>query len=145
MKFDILAQINNKIPKRSKICLISGMIIGWLTHFYMLSHKLVNWDDMNSLDEFGSGDYLGRWFLKFIHPLGSNADQKYNWSNFSACFDGYISKCCEYDDLYVYGTYVWNCYFHGVSCSVSFAEIQVRVVALWCAFDLCTWHIPKLY
>lgn len=71
MKFDILAQINKKIPKHTKICFVSGMIIGWLTHFYMLSHKLVNWDDMNSLDEFGSGDYLGRWFLKFIHPLGS--------------------------------------------------------------------------
>ncbi|MDE7479382.1 MAG: glucosyltransferase domain-containing protein [Lachnospiraceae bacterium] len=50
---------------------MSGIMIGWLTHFYMLSHKLTNWDDINSLSSFGSGDYLGRWFLKFIHPLGS--------------------------------------------------------------------------
>jgi hypothetical protein len=71
MKFDLLAQLNNKIPKRTKICFISGIIIGWLTHFYMFSHKLVNWDDINSFNSFGSGDYLGRWFLKYIHPLGS--------------------------------------------------------------------------
>ena len=71
MKFDLLAQLNNKIPKRTKICFISGIIIGWLTHFYMFSHKLVNWDDINSFNSFGSGDYLGRWFLKYIHPWGS--------------------------------------------------------------------------
>lgn len=70
MKFDLLAQLNNKIPKRTKICFISGIIIGWLTHFYMFSHKLVNWDDINSFNSFGSGDYLGRWFLKYIHPWG---------------------------------------------------------------------------
>lgn len=70
MKFDILAQVNKKIPKHTRICFLSGMIIGWLTHFYMLSHKLVNWDDANNLDTYGSGDYLGRWFLKYIHPLG---------------------------------------------------------------------------
>jgi hypothetical protein len=37
----------------------------------MLSHKLVNWDDANNLSAFGSSDYLGRWFLKYIHGLGS--------------------------------------------------------------------------
>lgn len=71
MKFDILSQINEKIPKHTRICFITGIIVGWLTHFYMLTHKLPNWDDMNSLSSFGSGDYLGRWFLKYIHPLGS--------------------------------------------------------------------------
>lgn len=70
MNFDILAQWNRKMPKHTKICLLSGLLVGWLTHFYMFTHKLPNWDDLNSIDEFGSGDYLGRWFLKFIHPLG---------------------------------------------------------------------------
>lgn len=71
MKFDILAQINKRIPKHTKLCFLSGMIIGLVTHFYMLTNKFTNWDDINSLSTFGSGDFIGRWFLKYIHPLGS--------------------------------------------------------------------------
>lgn len=71
LKFDLFAQLYKKIPKHIKLCLASGIIIGLLTHFYMLSHKLTNWDDINSLSSIGSGDYLGRWFLKYIHGLGS--------------------------------------------------------------------------
>lgn len=70
MKFDILKQLNKKIPGHTKICFCSGMLIGWLTHFYMLTNKFLNWDDANNMDTYGSGDYLGRWFLKVIHPLG---------------------------------------------------------------------------
>lgn len=70
MRFDIVAALNKKIPNHTRICLITGLIVGWLTHFYMLSHKLVNWDDANNMSAYGSGDYLGRWFLKYIHPLG---------------------------------------------------------------------------
>ena len=70
MKFDLLAVWNKKIPKHTKICLLTGLIAGWITHFYMLTHKLVNWDDANNMSAYGSGDYLGRWFLKYIHPLG---------------------------------------------------------------------------
>ena len=70
MKFDILEQINGKISSNTKICFTSGIITGCLTHFYMLSNKLLNWDDANNLASFGSGDYLGRWLLKYIHPLG---------------------------------------------------------------------------
>lgn len=71
MKFDLLMQLNKKIPRHIKICFITGIVIGMLTHFYMLTHKLTNWDDINSLSSFGSGDYLGRWFLKYIYGLGS--------------------------------------------------------------------------
>lgn len=70
MKFDLFAQGFKKMHKHTKICLISGIVIGWLTHFYMLTNKFCNWDDMNNVDKFGSGDYLGRWFLKYVHPLG---------------------------------------------------------------------------
>lgn len=71
MDFDILNWWNKKIPKYTKTCLISGLLIGWITHFYMFTHKLPNWDDLNNIDAPGSEDYLGRWFLKYIHPLGS--------------------------------------------------------------------------
>lgn len=70
MKFDLLSVLNKKIPRRTKICFLTGVIMGWITHFYMLTHKLVNWDDANNMSAYGSGDYLGRWFLKYIHPLG---------------------------------------------------------------------------
>jgi hypothetical protein len=71
MELDLLEQLNRKIPKHIKLCLVSGIIIGCLTHFYMLTHKLVNWDDANNLSAPGSTDYLGRWFLRYIHGLGS--------------------------------------------------------------------------
>jgi hypothetical protein len=71
MEFDILKVINNKVPVHTKTCFITGIVVGWITHFYMLSHKLMNWDDANNLNTYGSGDYLGRWFLKYIHQLGS--------------------------------------------------------------------------
>ncbi len=70
MGFDLLTQLNKKIPGHTKVCFVSGIIIGWITHFYMLTHKFLNWDDANNMTTFGSGDYLGRWFLKVIHPLG---------------------------------------------------------------------------
>jgi hypothetical protein len=71
MELDLLEQLNKKIPRHTKICFSSGIIVGLLTHFYMLTHKLVNWDDANNLSAPGSMDYLGRWFLKYIHDLGS--------------------------------------------------------------------------
>lgn len=70
MDFDIIKWLNNKMPKHTGICLMSGLIVGWLTHFYMFTHKLPNWDDLNNIGAYGSGDYLGRWFLKYIHELG---------------------------------------------------------------------------
>lgn len=71
MKFDIFALLNKKILRHTRVCFVTGLIAGFITHFYMLTHKLLNWDDANNLSAYGSGDYLGRWFLKYIHPLGS--------------------------------------------------------------------------
>lgn len=71
MDFDLLNQIRTKMPRHIKLCISSGLIVGLLTHFYMLTHKLPNWDDINAINMYGSGDYLGRWFLKYIHPIGT--------------------------------------------------------------------------
>lgn len=71
MDFDLLNQIKTKMPQHIKICISSGLIVGLITHFYMLTHKLPNWDDLNSINMYGSGDYLGRWFLKYIHSIGT--------------------------------------------------------------------------
>lgn len=70
MGYDIFEQLKNKIPKHTVTCFVMGILVGIITHFYMFTHKLPNWDDANNIDTFGSGDYLGRWFLKCIHPLG---------------------------------------------------------------------------
>lgn len=61
-RFDLLTQLYKKIPKHTRVCFIAGVITGWLTHFYMLTGKFLNWDDANNMDTYGSGDYLGRWF-----------------------------------------------------------------------------------
>ena len=71
MKYDVLAQLYQRIPRHIRQCFVSGMVTGLVTHFYMLANKLTNWDDINNLNRPGSGDYLGRWFLKYIHKLGS--------------------------------------------------------------------------
>ncbi|MEZ3463291.1 MAG: glucosyltransferase domain-containing protein [Lachnospiraceae bacterium] len=70
MNFDLMARLYKKVPRYTRLCFAVAMIAGWLTHFYMLTNKFLNWDDANNMDSFGSGDYLGRWFLKYIHPLG---------------------------------------------------------------------------
>lgn len=70
MNFDLMARLYKKVPRYTRLCFAVAMIAGWLTHFYMLTNKFLNWDDANNMDTFGSGDYLGRWFLKYIHPLG---------------------------------------------------------------------------
>lgn len=56
--------------KRIRFCFISGIIAGLLTHFYMLTHKLPNWDDINNFASWGQGRDVGRWFLQYIDPLG---------------------------------------------------------------------------
>lgn len=71
MKFDLINNIKNRIQKHNKLCFFMALLVGWVTHFYMLTHKLPNWDDMNNMWQPGSTDYLGRWMLKYIHPLGS--------------------------------------------------------------------------
>ena len=71
LKFDLVSKLGRKIPQNYKICMVTGIIVGWFTHFYMLTHKLPNWDDATNLSQYGSGDYLGRWFLRCIHRWGT--------------------------------------------------------------------------
>ncbi len=70
MESDVLYSVFGKIKKTSWICFFSGIVFGWITHFYMLTHKLPNWDDIMCIDNFGSGAQLGRWFLKYIYQFG---------------------------------------------------------------------------
>jgi len=69
MNMDILRDWKNKISKNEWLCFLSTVIAGFIIHFYMLTHKLPNWDDLNNLRGFGSGAEYGRWLLEFIRPL----------------------------------------------------------------------------
>lgn len=66
---DIIRSLYHKVPKHVWICFVSGIIFGVITHLYMLTNKLPNWDDINNLYGFGSGADYGRWFLQYVRPL----------------------------------------------------------------------------
>lgn len=70
--FDIFGTLKEKIESQYVICIVSGVVCGIITHLYMLTHKLPNWDDVNNVNGEGSGAFLGRWFLKYIHPIGGS-------------------------------------------------------------------------
>lgn len=44
---DTLKEILLKIPFHIRCCLVSGILWGIITHAYMLTNKLPNWDDIN--------------------------------------------------------------------------------------------------
>lgn len=72
---DIVKDVFAKVPTRLRICFLSSLISGFITHFIMLTHKLPNWDDLGNYNYFGVGGEFGRWFLRFLHPVGGT------WSN----------------------------------------------------------------
>ena len=49
------------------VSLGTGVFTGIITHLYMLTNKLPNWDDLNNLYGYGAGDINGRWMLKYLH------------------------------------------------------------------------------
>ena len=169
MRFDLLAQLKKSIPKHTMICFVSAVIVGWLTHFYMLSHKLLNWDDANSMGTYGSGDYLGRWFLKYIHPLGGRYSVPAVHGFLlilciavSACLILEIMRirsttgavltavvletfpCGQHDDIYVYGAYFGDWHSDGDAFSVSSAEIPLWMAAIHRTAYLCACNVPEL-
>ena len=73
MKTDIFGYLINKIPRNIKICLASGVIFGWITHFYMLTHKLPNWDDITQINSLGLTSQIGRWMLEPLQNIGQRA------------------------------------------------------------------------
>lgn len=52
--------------KQNIVAFCSALLIGILTHAYMLTNKIPNFDDVYSLDKMGPTIRLGRWFLYFL-------------------------------------------------------------------------------
>lgn len=74
-EFDWIKTIYGKITAQMKVCFVSAVVIGFVTHLFMLTHKLPNWDDINCFANAGATEYVGRWFLDFLK------DAVTKWSN----------------------------------------------------------------
>lgn len=73
MKSDVFEQINKILPRNIKVCFCSGMIIGLITHLYMITHKIPNWDDISQIDGLGLTNQVGRWMLEPLQYIGQKA------------------------------------------------------------------------
>lgn len=63
---DVFYNIAKKIPIRTWVCLVSGMVSGLLCHLYMLTNKMSNWDDIGNFQTYGVGSVYGRWLLPVV-------------------------------------------------------------------------------
>lgn len=58
---DYMLLIWRKIGKAEKAALLSGMVVGILTHLFMITNKIPNWDDVSVVPTTGLGPFAGRW------------------------------------------------------------------------------------
>lgn len=63
---ELLLKSLKKISRPMKITFLSCFIVGLLTHFYMLTNKLPNYDDVNCLTTYGTGVISGRFMLAVL-------------------------------------------------------------------------------
>ena len=67
---DVLKKWLVGINKNNWICLITGIVTGIITHLYMLTNKLPNWDDLTVFWGYGVGAENGRWMIPKLHEIG---------------------------------------------------------------------------
>lgn len=72
-KSNMIDMIKDKITNNIKLCFFTGIVFGWITHFYMLTHKLPNWDDINQINGLGLTKQIGRWMLEPLQNIGQRA------------------------------------------------------------------------
>lgn len=58
---DVILNLWEKIGKPEKAAMLSALFIGILTHLFMITNKLPNWDDVAVIPTTGLGPYIGRW------------------------------------------------------------------------------------
>ncbi len=68
---DFMKKIWSSIPVTNRFCFSVSLITGLLVHFYMLSNKITNLDDIVCVPGVGGGKVLGRWFQEPVHDLFS--------------------------------------------------------------------------
>lgn len=55
-----------KVPKETRVTFFSALVLGLITHLYMLTNKFPNHDDINHLFANDYGTQSGRWVLPYI-------------------------------------------------------------------------------
>ena len=61
-----LKNLYGKINSEWKVCFLSAMLVGFLTHFYKLTNWLPNWDSLVFRYDPQNMLGLGRWFLAVV-------------------------------------------------------------------------------
>lgn len=64
---DILRQIWEKTSTAVKTAFFSGLFFGIITHLFMITNKITNWDDVTLIPGTGGSPYYGRWFIDLAH------------------------------------------------------------------------------
>ena len=91
-EFDFIKKMYKKIPSQTKICFVTAIVTGFLTHLYMLTHKLPNWDDINCFSNAGATSSAGRWMLEYLKKIPTNWSNP--WINGSIAIFLIAISCC---------------------------------------------------
>ena len=70
-RIDLFEEIRRRMPGTIPAAFFSALFVGVITHLYMLTNKLPNWDDLLYIDNYAVSDTFGRWFLPYVHPFFS--------------------------------------------------------------------------
>ena len=68
---DFMKRIWDKIPLTQRFCFSASLITGILVHFFMISNKITNLDDIVCVPGVGGGKVLGRWLQEPVHDFFS--------------------------------------------------------------------------
>ncbi len=74
-ELDLLKMFMNKITRQTKVCFVTALVTGFVTHMYMLTHKLPNWDDLTCFANGGQSTSAGRWLIQYFKDIPTK------WSN----------------------------------------------------------------
>ena len=66
---DLIKKLFLAVNKNSWVCLATGVLTGIITHLYMLTNKLPNWDDLSTFGSYGVGGENGRWMISRLHEM----------------------------------------------------------------------------
>ncbi len=74
-EFDWIKKGYGRIKPQTKVCFMVALAAGFLTHLYMLTHKLPNWDDITCFSNAGQTTSAGRWLMEYLKDIPTK------WSN----------------------------------------------------------------
>lgn len=138
---DLIKKLFCSISKNTWICLTSGVISGVISHLYMLTNKLPNWDDLTVFGIFGVGAENGRWMIPILHEVGSkwsvpalNGMLAVLFFSVSACFMLEVLEMKSMTSAVIFPFIMLT--FPSVACTMSFmylADIYAIGLVFGCA------------